>query len=134
MLKANHFSSFGHKAVLFEPAIEHNSTEEQKVQWPTQASSGRILGSYAQTELGHGSFVRRLETTAIFDEKTDEFIIHPPNVSSTKSWATGLAFSTTNSVVTAQLVVNQKQLGPHLFIVQTRSMKNGKPMPGIKMG
>jgi acyl-CoA oxidase len=132
--RTNAFSPFGHKAVLFEPAIEHNGTEEQKAQWLTVAKSGKILGTYAQTELGHGSFVRGLETTATYVENTDEFVIHSPTVSSTKFWPAGLGFSTTHSVVMAQLVVNQKQLGPHLFIVQIRSLEDGKPMPGIQMG
>ena len=33
------------------------------------------MGSYAQTELGHGSDVANLETTATYDMKTDEFVI-----------------------------------------------------------
>jgi acyl-CoA oxidase len=131
---AEQLSPFGHKAILFEPAIEHNGTEEQKAHWLALAQSGKILGTYAQTELGHGSFVRGLETTATFDQAKDEFVIHSPTISSTKFWPAGLGFSTTHSVVVAQLVVNQKQIGPHLFIVQLRSVEDGKPMSGIKMG
>jgi acyl-CoA oxidase len=78
--------------------------------------------------------VRGLETTATFDQAKDEFVIHSPTISSTKFWPAGLGFSTTHSVVVAQLVVNQKQIGPHLFIVQLRSVEDGKPMSGIKMG
>jgi acyl-CoA oxidase len=130
---AEQLSPFGHKAILFEPAIEYNGTEEQKAKWLALAKSGRILGTYAQTELGHGSFVRGLETTATFDQNKNEFVIHSMTPSSAKFWPAGLEFSTTHAVVMAQLVVSQKPLGPHLFIVQLRSVRDGKPMPGIKM-
>lgn len=43
----------------------------------------------AQTELAHGSNVAGLETTATFDEQTDEFVIHTPSVSATKWWIGG---------------------------------------------
>lgn len=44
------------------------------------------MGCYAQTEIGHGSDVSGLETTAIFDKKTDEFIINTPSITATKWW------------------------------------------------
>ncbi|KAK7401198.1 hypothetical protein VNO78_12519 [Psophocarpus tetragonolobus] len=43
-----------------------------------------IIGCYAQTELGHGSNVQGLETTAMFDPKTNEFVIHSPTLTSSK--------------------------------------------------
>lgn len=45
-----------------------------------------ILGCYAQTELGHGSDVQGLQTTATLDLKTDEFVIHTPTLTATKFW------------------------------------------------
>lgn len=127
-------SPFGHQSVLFEPAIEHNGTDEQKAKWLSLARSGTILGTYCQTELGHGSFVRGLETTATFHSATDEFVIHSPTVSSAKFWPAGLGTSTTHAVVMAQLVVGEKSPGPHLFIVQIRSLQTGQPRTGVKMG
>jgi alkylation response protein AidB-like acyl-CoA dehydrogenase len=40
-------------------------------------------------ELGHGSNVRGLETTATFNQATDEFIIHTPTETAQKYWIGG---------------------------------------------
>lgn len=45
-----------------------------------------IMGCYAQTEIGHGSDVSGLETTAIYDKRTDEFVINTPSITATKWW------------------------------------------------
>lgn len=38
--------------------------------WPRQTMMCEIYGCFAMTELGHGSFLRGLETTAHFDKET----------------------------------------------------------------
>ena len=78
--------------------------------------------------------MRGLETTATFDPVKDEFVVNSPTVSSAKFWPAGLGFSTTHAVVMAQLVVGKNRHGPHLFIVQIRSLQNGESMAGVKMG
>jgi acyl-CoA oxidase len=127
-------SPFGHKAILFEPGLEHNGTAEQNAKRLPLAQSGQILGTYAQTELGHGSFVCGIETTATFDQESDEFVVHSPTISSTKFWPAGLGFSTTHGTVMARLIVGDQDHGPHIFLVQLRSVEDGKPISGIKMG
>lgn len=42
-----------------------------------------------QTELGHGTFIRGLETTATYDPKTQEYIINSPTLTSYKWWPGG---------------------------------------------
>ena len=49
------------------------------------------------TELGHGSNVSGLETTAIFDRAHDSFVIHTPSVTATKWWIGGAAQSATHT-------------------------------------
>ncbi|KAL2368793.1 hypothetical protein RJ035_007757 [Blastomyces gilchristii] len=66
--------------VVFISNLERQMTDEQKAVWIPKAERFEILGSYAQTELGHGSNVRGLETTATFDRATDEFIINSPTL------------------------------------------------------
>jgi acyl-CoA oxidase len=69
---------------MFVPAIKGQGTEEQQKKWLTMAYKFQIIGTYAQTELGHGSNVQGLETTATFDPSTDEFIMHSPTLTSSK--------------------------------------------------
>lgn len=69
---------------MFVPAIKGQGTEEQQQKWLPLANKIQIIGCYAQTELGHGSNVQGLETTATFDPQTDQFIIHSPTQTSSK--------------------------------------------------
>ena len=66
-----------------------------------------ILGCYAQTEMGHGSNVAGIETTATFDKATDEFIIHTPTIKATKFWPGGLGIIATHAVVMAKLIIGE---------------------------
>ena len=41
--------------------------------------------------VGHGTFLRGLETTATYDKASQEFIIHSPTVTSLKWWPGSVA-------------------------------------------
>ena len=69
---------------MFIPALEFQTSEAQKAKWLPLAKSFRILGAYVQTELGHGSNVQALETTATFDSSIDGGVLHTPSLSATK--------------------------------------------------
>ena len=45
-----------------------------------------MLGCYAQTEVGHGSNLQGLQTTATYRPETDEFELWTPTLESCKWW------------------------------------------------
>lgn len=65
-----------------------------------------MLGCYAQTELGHGSYVQGLETTATFDKETDEFVVHTPTLTATKWWPGDMGLFSTHAIVYANLIID----------------------------
>ncbi|RDL38112.1 Acyl-coenzyme A oxidase [Venustampulla echinocandica] len=120
--------------VLFRPMIELQGTAEQIAYWTPLSRSGKIIGSYTQTEIGQGTFVAGLETTAVFDKRTDEFVINSPTLSSIKFWPGALGYMSSHTIVIARLIIGEKDYGVHAFIVQLRSLKDWKPLPGIELG
>lgn len=93
-----------------------------------------ILGCYAQTEIGHGSNVAGLETTATFDKETDEFIINTPTPSATKWWPGELGKTSNHAIVFAQLIIDGNKLSPAPFLVQIREFETHMPCKGIECG
>ena len=54
--------------------------------WGQRAQEMNIIGCYAQTELGHGSNVRGLQTVAEYDKSTQQFVLNTPSLLSIKWW------------------------------------------------
>lgn len=75
--------------IAFTPVIESQGSDEQQREWLPKCYSHEILGCYLQTELGHGSNVQQLETTATYDPDQDAFVLHSGPVSATK-WSVPL--------------------------------------------
>lgn len=119
---------------MFIPAIMGQGTSEQQEYWLSRAISGDIIGTYAQTELGHGTFLRGLETTATYDPKTKEFILNSPTLTSYKWWPGGLGHTANHAVVVAQLYTQGECKGVHPFIIQLRDVNTHEPLKGIVIG
>jgi acyl-CoA oxidase len=102
---------------MFWLTVQNLSSEEQKARWMPDIRELNIIGCYAQTELGHGSDVASLETTATLDKATDEFVIHSPTITSTKYWPGDLGRFSTHAVVHARLLIDGKFYGVQPFFV-----------------
>uniref|UniRef100_A0A6M2DSR8 Acyl-coenzyme A oxidase n=1 Tax=Xenopsylla cheopis TaxID=163159 RepID=A0A6M2DSR8_XENCH len=120
--------------VMFIPTLMGQGTVEQQAEWIGRAWTCSIIGTYAQTELGHGTFIRGLETTATYDPDTQEFVLHSPTQTSFKWWPGGLGHTANYCVVVAQLYTKGECHGIHPFIVQLRDEETHEPMPGITIG
>ncbi|KAL7986226.1 hypothetical protein Chor_011392, partial [Crotalus horridus] len=120
--------------IVFIKSILALGTDEQINKWIPLANKNFIIGTYAQTELGHGSNLRGLESTATFDVATQEFILNTPSVSSMKWWPGDLGRTATHAVFFAQLYLKGHCYGMHPFIVQIRSLRDHSPGQGITLG
>lgn len=101
-----------------------------------------IAGAFLDPQLGHGSNVQKLETTATYFPDTQEFELHSPTTSATKWWIGGLGILATHSIVQAQLLLPEgngktlKNHGPHVFIMRSEcrvsSDWEGRSIIGIR--
>jgi len=130
------WTRFGVHYGLFLGAIRSGATSNQFNYWLEKGVLGLngMIGCFAMTELAHGSNVAGLETTATFDEKTDEFVIHTPTISATKWWIGGAASTATHCACFAQMWVLGKCYGTKTFIVPLRDPRTFQTLPGITIG
>lgn len=96
---------------MFRLSVENLSNEEQKAYWMPKIRNLDLFGCYAQTELGHGSNVAGIETTATLDPATDEFVIHTPTLTATKYWPGDLGHFSSHAVVFARLLIGEEDHG-----------------------
>jgi len=78
------------------------------------------VGCFALTELGYGNNAIEMETTAIYDPKTDEFVINTPSTKAQKYWITNGAVHAHYCVVFASLIHGDVNEGLHGFLVPIR--------------
>ncbi|CAL1601680.1 unnamed protein product [Knipowitschia caucasica] len=119
---------------MFLPTLLNQATPEQMDKFFMPAWNLEIIGTYAQTEIGHGTHLRGLETTATYDPATQEFVLNSPTVTSIKWWPGALGKTSNHAVVLAQLHTQGKCCGLHAFIVQLRHMDTHEPLPGVMVG
>lgn len=127
--------------VMFVPNIMTLCDAEQQARWLPLCRDWRMIGCYAQTELGHGSNIRALETTATFLKERDggapggEWVINSPTLTSAKFWPGTLGKTANHAMVIAQLIDGKgKRRGIHNFLVPLRSMEDHKLLPGVETG
>ncbi|KAJ9453660.1 putative peroxisomal acyl-coenzyme A oxidase 1.2 [Diplonema papillatum] len=118
---------------LFLPTIIGQASNQQKMLWVPRAMNFSIIGAYAQTELGHGSNVRALQTTAVYDAGEQCFFLNTPTLQSMKFWNSGAGLVATHCVCYAQLSTGGVNHGVHVFFVQLRD-EHHRPLAGFEIG
>ncbi|TAQ84584.1 hypothetical protein B7494_g7088 [Chlorociboria aeruginascens] len=119
---------------MYLTTLRGQGTPEQHKLFLEPAESYKAIGCYAQTELGHGSNVRGLETTATWNPEDKTFILHSPYLTASKWWIGSLGRTANHAVVMAQLIIGGKPYGPHPFVCQIRDMKTHEPLEGVYVG
>ncbi len=123
---------FGVQFGLFGGAVFNLGTEKHHKTYLKDIASLKLPGCFAMTEIGHGSNVRDLETTATYDHLKDEIIIHSPTPSSGKDYIGNAAAHAQMAVVFAQLLVEGENHGVHAILVPIRD-KKGQVLEGVRI-
>lgn len=121
---------------LFCAAIHHLGTEEQQDRLLQDAMELTVPGAFAMTEIGHGSDVASIATTATFDPEHGDFILNTPFRAAWKDYLGNAALHGTAAVVFAQLITRGVNHGVHAFYVPIREVNDdgtaGPCLPGIQ--
>ena len=91
-----------------------------------------ITGCFCLTELGYGNNAVEMETTATYDEKSQEFIVNTPTTLAQKYWITNGSVHANQALVFAQTIVKGKNEGVNAFLVPIRD-SNLKKFPGVEI-
>ena len=119
---------------MYLKTLRDQGTPDQHRLFLDKAERYEHIGCYAQTELGHGSNVRGLETTATWNPEDKTFTLHSPYLTASKWWIGSLGKAANHAVVMAQLILNGKNHGPHPFVLQIRDLKTHEPLENIHCG
>ncbi|MDR2998668.1 MAG: acyl-CoA dehydrogenase family protein [Microbacterium sp.] len=115
---------------LFGSAVLQLGTAEHHRKWLPGIMDLSIPGAFAMTEIGHGSDVAAVGTTATYDPETEEFVINTPFRAATKEFLGNAALHGIAATVFAQLITNGVNHGVHCFYVPLRG-EDGVDLPGI---
>jgi acyl-CoA oxidase len=115
---------------LFGSAVMHLGTKEHHDKWLPGIMSLDIPGAFAMTEIGHGSDVASIATTATYDPDTQEFVIHTPFRAAWKDYLGNAAVHGKAATLFAQLITNGVNHGVHCFYVPIRD-EDGNFLPGV---
>ncbi|MCY0906476.1 acyl-CoA dehydrogenase [Arthrobacter sp. H14-L1] len=116
---------------LFGSAVLHLGSEEHQNKWLPGIMNLDIPGCFAMTEIGHGSDVASIGTTATFDPATDEFVINTPFRAAWKEYIGNAAVDGLAAVVFAQLITKGVNHGVHAFYVELRDPATQEFLPGV---
>ncbi len=104
---------YGVQFGLFGGSIAHLGTDKHHRRYLSRVASLDLPGCYAMTELGHGSNVRDLRTTATYDPARREFVIATPDDDARKEYIGNAAEHGRVATVFARLRVPARREDPH---------------------
>lgn len=119
---------------MYETTVRYLGDDEQNKWWLDDIINYRHQGCYGQTEFGHGSNVRGLETTATYDPTTEEFVLNSPTITSGKAWPGEMGHTATHGVFHCRLISKGKDYGVQTFFAQIRDPQTMKTLEGIEAG
>ena len=123
---------FGVQFGLFGGSVLQLGTERHHDALLERIGSLELPGCYAMTEVDHGSNVRALETTAVYDPEADELVVHTPHDGAAKHYIGNAALHGRMAVVFARLVVAGEDHGVHAVLVPIRD-EGGRTLPGVRI-
>ena len=115
---------------MFRAIIEAQGTSDQQTHWLKSWASNQVSGLFASSELGHGAFLRGVETSAHYNPQDDQFILNTGSASGAKLWLDILppATTTTHIIVPARLMIGSKDYGVAFFIAPFPCAESGSRM------
>jgi acyl-CoA oxidase len=105
---------------LVRGAVLYLGTHEHHERYLPGIATLELPGCIVMTEIGHGSNVQGLRTTATYDPDTQEFVIHTPDDDARKDFIGNSARDGRIGIVFARLIVADTDHGIHALIVTLR--------------
>ena len=123
---------FGVQFGLFGGSVHQLGSERHHEKYLEDIGTMELPGCFAMSELGHGSNVRDLETTAVYDPDAEEFVINTPHDGARKEWIGNAAAHGRVATVFAQLRTDGEDYGVHAFVVPIRD-EDGTSKPRVRI-
>lgn len=123
---------FGVQFGLWGGSVYQLGTERHHERWLGKIGTLELPGCYAMTEIGHGSNVRGLETTATWNDEAGAFVLRTPHEGAGKEWIGNAALHGRMATVFTQLSVGGEDHGVHALVVPIRD-GDGALLPGIRI-